>query len=76
MKVHELIELLEGFDEEAEVMLVTQQNWPFENDLLGAVERSTYDDGEDLDDGARMNDVLLVEGYQLRYGSKEPWEYV
>lgn len=76
MKVRELISRLEDFDEDAEVMLVTQENWPFENALIGAVERNDYDNGEDLDDGAKMNDVLLVEGTQLRYGSKEPWEYV
>lgn len=73
----ELIELLEDFPDNAEVRLMTQQNYPFENGLLGvwAVE------GEDEEEpfvphGADGPVVYLVEGQQLAYGTGRAWEQV
>ena len=87
MKVRELIEILqEEMDPEAEVLIMSQQNWPFENTLAGVCQRSDLveeDDGEaeDEDQGRGAsgeelpaNDVFLVEGTQLRYGSKRAWD--
>ena len=86
MKVSERIELLEEQDPDAEVLVMMQQNWPFECSLAGVTTREEMlradrDDGDDGDDdeeprrerGTAKNDVFLVEGQQLRYGSKAAW---
>jgi len=39
MTVGELIEALEDFDPESRVLLMTQQNWPFENSIYGITSR-------------------------------------
>lgn len=77
MKVHELIDRLEGMDEDAEVMIMSQENWPFEQDIAGVAVRRDFDedDGEEDGENKNPNDVFIVEGYQLRYGSKGAWEY-
>ena len=46
MKVAELISLLEECDPEAEVRLMTQQNYPFEHRMLGIVTRAEMDDSD------------------------------
>lgn len=89
MQVRELMAILEDQDPEAEVLLVTQRQWPFEYSLSGVSIRSEVeevDDDEDGDDEAEEGaprergrddgaptDVLLVEGRQLRYGSETAW---
>jgi len=83
MKVSELIELLQDQDPDAEVMIMSQENWPFENAVAGVAVREEFVDDEDHDDdereehryekGTAPNDVFLVEGQQLRYGSKAAW---
>lgn len=84
MKVQELIDLLEEQDPDAEVLIMSQQNWPFENAVYGVTVRSELT-GEDDDDDAEPEparhrgdgtptDVFIVEGSQLRYGSKTAWE--
>ena len=84
MKVSELIELLEDQDPDAEVMIMSQENWPFENAVAGVAVREEFvADDEDCDKdereepryekGTAPNDVFLVEGQQLRYGSKAAW---
>lgn len=72
MKVKELIEKLSDCDPDAEVLLMTQENWPFENEVEGVTERSDFTDK--IPDGGEKNDVFLVEGTQVRYGSKKAWE--
>lgn len=81
MKVSELIELLEEQDPNAEVLVMMQQSWPFECQLRGVTTRDEIlqadgDEDEDapLGDGCARSDVFLVEGEQLRYGSKTAWE--
>ena len=87
MKVSELIELLEEQDPDAEVLVMSQPNWPFELSLAGVTTREEMlradrdEDGDGDDDneeprierGTAKNDVFLVEGEQLRYGSKTAW---
>ena len=87
MKVSELIELLEEQDPDAEVLVMMQQSWPFECSLAGVTtreemlraDRDEDGDGDDDDEEPRLergtakNDVFLVEGEQLRYGSKTAW---
>jgi hypothetical protein len=85
MKVSELIELLQDQDPDAEVMIMSQESWPFENAVAGVAVREEFvdDDDEDCEDeereepryekGTAANDVFLVEGQQLRYGSKAAW---
>jgi hypothetical protein len=83
MTVDELIEYLEGYRDEiggdAEVRLMTQQNWPFENTIHGlasGAEINHADDDEDFQDQDVEADAVLyiVEGSQLGYGSKRAWE--
>jgi len=80
MTVGELIELLQDYDPEAQVLLMAQQSYPFENDLAGVCARADLeavrDDREDEAGVRRHTDVFLVEGSQLRYGSKRAWEAV
>ena len=87
MKVRNLIEILEDQDPEAEVLIMSQENWPFENAIAGVAMREDFvDDDEEDDDeddeagterryekGTAPNDVFIVEGQQLRYGSKAAW---
>jgi len=83
MKVSELIELLQDQDPDAEVMIMSQENWPFENAVAGVAVREEFVDDEDCDEdereepryekGTAPSDVFIVEGQQLRYGSKAAW---
>jgi len=87
MKVRGLIELLEEQDPDAEVLVMMQRNWPFECALAGvttreemlradAEERDADDDAANeprLESGTAKSDVFLVEGDQLRHGSKTAW---
>ena len=80
MTIDELIERLEDYREtlggDTNVRLMTQQNWPFENEIVGLAsgeEINERDDGEDEDvDDDRV--VFIVEGQQRGYGSKRAWD--
>lgn len=86
MTLAELIERLEEareeFGDDAEVRLMTQENWPFENAIRGVtsgaeINRAGDEDGEESEDGdSDVEDdavVYIVEGAQLGYGSKVAW---
>jgi hypothetical protein len=77
MKVSELIELLGGFDADAEVVLTTQPNYPMEHTVSGVARRADLIDQpgrhRDTPESA-PNDVLLVEGRWLRYGDLAAWD--
>jgi hypothetical protein len=82
MKVKELIAILEEMDADAEVLIMSQQNWPFEYATYGVTVRSEMEGGDEEDEdgepaprvnGCQSNDVFIVEGAQLRYGSKDAW---
>ena len=54
MKVQDLIELLEAQDPNADVYLMSQQNWPFEHRIYGVAARADFteeDVGFEPDDG-------------------------
>ena len=83
MTLNELIERLEEYrdlhGEDCEVRLMTQQNWPFENAIIGLVSgaeiNDTEDDEEGDDDDVEADAVVyIVEGTQLCYGSKRAWD--
>ena len=80
MTLNELIERLEEYrdelGEDAEVRLMTQQNWPFENSITGLVSGAEINAADDDDDADVETDavVYIVEGTQLGYGSKRAWE--
>ncbi len=87
MKVKDLIELLEGMDEDADVYLMGQPNYPFEHGIAGVCQRGDFageDEDDDCearvdrwaasDDALPKNDVFLCEGSQLRYGNKDAWD--
>jgi hypothetical protein len=59
MKVRELIEYLENFDEESEVRLAMQPSWPFEYSIGEVEEVELEDEGETV--------VYISEDRQLRY---------
>ena len=84
MTIDELIERLEDYRDElggdAEVRLMTQSNWPFENDIFGLASGQEINDEADDDDPNDDGDVeadqvlYICEGQQLGYGSKRAWE--
>jgi len=80
MTVGELIEYLEQYDRDAQVLLMEQPGWPFEYSINGVVSREEIinqepdEDRAELGDGEEINDVFLLEGTQLRYGSKKAWD--
>ena len=80
MTLNDLIERLEEYrdqlGEDAEVRLMTQQNWPFENTITGLASGAEINETDDDDDDDVEADVVvyIVEGQQLGYGSKRAWE--
>jgi len=84
MTIDELIARLEDYRDEiggdAEVRLMTQQNWPFENSIYGlasGAEINDYqedEDGDEDDDAAEDAVLFIVEGQQLGYGTKRAWD--
>ena len=78
MTVEELIERLQDYDSNAEVRLMTQSEWPFENDIFGVCDTNEINDclhPEDEDsDPEGENIVYITEGAQLCYGRKAAWE--
>jgi len=80
MTVGELIEYLEQYDRDAQVLLMEQPRWPFEYSINGVVSREEIinqepdEDLAELGDGEEINDVFILEGTQLRYGSKKAWD--
>jgi len=69
MKVYELIGYLEECEPEAEIKLMIQPNWPFEYAVDGIVRRSSF-----AASGENLNDVFLLQGTQLCYGSQRAWD--
>ena len=80
MTLNELIERLEEYRDElggdCEVRLMTQQNWPFENAITGLVSGTEINESDEDDDDCVEGDavVYIVEGTQLKYGSKRAWD--
>ena len=89
MTLSDLIERLEELRSElgddVEVRLMTQQNYPFENELAGATslrdirERDEVDSDDDENperfepEGEPAEVVYLLEGRQLGYGTQTAW---
>jgi hypothetical protein len=80
MTLNEIIERLEEYRNElggdCEVRLMTQQSWPFENAITGLVSGSEINSSDEDDDACVEEDavVYIVEGTQLKYGSKRAWD--
>ncbi len=76
MLVKELMERLAECDPDANVMIAVQPTYPFENSVKGVVVREDFfnKDDDELDDGKKLNDVLILEGNQLRYGTRQAWK--
>ena len=80
MNLDTLIEILNDYREEfggdAEVRLMTQQNWPFENAITGLASGAEINEADEDDDACVEDDavVYIVEGTQLKYGSKRAWD--
>lgn len=88
MRLDQLIELLESYRDEiggdAEVRLMTQESWPFENVIQGVVSSEEMaqvqrgqdgeEDQQEESDGNAEPILYLVEGGQICYGSKLAWE--
>jgi len=80
MTIDELIERLNDYRDEiggeAEVRLMTQQNWPFENEIIGLASGEEINDASDDEDEDVDEDqvVFIVEGNQRCYGSSRAWE--
>ena len=84
MTINELIERLEDYRDalggDAEVLLMTQCNWPFENNICGLASGQEINEAADEDDPNDDGDVeaeqvvYICEGQQLGYGTKRAWE--
>ena len=80
MTLNELIVRLEEYrgelGDDCEVRLMTQQNWPFENAITGLVSGTEINESDEDDDACVKDDavVYIVEGTQLKYGSKRAWD--
>ena len=80
MTIDEMIQRLEEYRDElggdAEVRLMTQSNWPFENEIVGLASGEEINDGDDGEDEDVDEDqvVFIVEGQQCCYGSTRAWE--
>jgi hypothetical protein len=73
MNVSELIEYLEDCDPEAEVLIMEQPGWPFEYSVIGIATREDFEETAEDERDKKSNDVFLLEGKQLRYGTKDAW---
>ena len=73
MTVKQLIDLLVDMNPEAEVTMMSQPSWPMEYSLRGVAERQAFDRKKPQDEKAAPNDVVLIEGQWLRYGSRDAW---
>ena len=84
MTIDQLMGRLEEYREalggETEVRLMTQQNWPFENEITGLASGEEINDAcdsEDTDDDQDVDEdavVFIVEGQQRCYGSGRAWQ--
>jgi hypothetical protein len=85
MNLDTLIEMLNDYRDElggdAEVRLMTQQNWPFENRICGVTSRAEILEADEGDEDDRAGEaeateavVFIVEGGQICYGSKRAWD--
>lgn len=87
--IEALQEQLDNLDEAqqgtAEVRLMTQQNWPFENGIAGVVAASDigaedHDEDDEGEEGYTPCDepgvpvVYITEGRQIGYGTKGAWQ--
>jgi hypothetical protein len=77
VKVKQLINFLEDFDQDAEVLIVQQPAYPFEYKLKRILVRTDFEFVvPDTCYGKQVDDVLIVTGDQVRYGSKKCFENV
>jgi hypothetical protein len=80
MTVQKLSELLQDLDPDAEVLIMSQENWPFECSVKGLVDRNEFEPLSEIEeknsDGRKASDIFIVMGEQLRYGNRDAWNYV
>ena len=77
MQLSELIEDLQNRMEylgDVEVRIMSQENWPFENEVRGIVLQTEMQDlDEDEETEPKEEMVFIVEGRQICYGNKDAW---
>jgi hypothetical protein len=71
--VEQLIKALQRYPRSSRVLIGMQENHPFEVAIQGITVRERLN-REWVDEDADPSDVFLVEGDQLRYGSRALWE--
>jgi hypothetical protein len=79
----QLVRYLEDYDDNCEVRIMTQQNWPFENAISDVVCNEDIPSREREDEEFETKDydgkpnpknrVFIVEGRQMCYGNKRAW---
>ena len=81
MTIGELLDILDGMDEGAEVLFMAQPNYPFVYAIDGAssvgymVEQGQVMPDELNSYGGVQNGLVLFEGYQKGYGSKDAFDF-
>ena len=77
MTVGQLKEILEDLPEDANVLIVDQESWPWEYTVNNVTQRSELgDDGDGFDHetpAMQPTDVLITTGKQIRMGSRDAW---
>ena len=77
MTVSELIERLEEYrnliGDDCEVRLMTQESWPFENNITGLCSAAEIKQVGGVTEIETEDVVYLCEGQQLGYGTKVAW---
>jgi hypothetical protein len=79
MTVQDLIELLQEYNPDARVVLAYQSHYPLEHELRGLTTRhelveADADDDADSHEDDDLDDVILVDGEFLGYGSRAAWK--
>lgn len=74
MRVRDLMTLLSEMNPDAEVKLMVQPSWPFECSLKGLAVRNQFQSEDEVVNG-EPDDVFLLQGSQLGYGSPEAWDH-
>jgi len=86
VNVRDLMDLLDQYDGDAEVRLMTQESYPFQNSIRGCASAEEIgpdpdevdEEGEpeplgDFNGPVEGNTVYILEGRQLGYGYKAAW---
>ena len=80
MTVGQLKEILEGFEDDTEIRLMIQENYPLESMIAGVTTddeiavAEAEENGEEREHTNEPKVLYILEGRQIGYGKKIAWE--